>query len=102
MFAPPSGAVLSGFLLELAAVAQHERGQLDRPCRGVDRAAIARLHEARQQTAVIEVGMGQDDRVEGVGREREIEPVVDHLVRAALEHPAIDQDPCAHRLDQEL
>ena len=46
--------------------------------------------------------MGQDDRVEGVGLECEIEPVVDHLVRAALEHPAIDQDPCARRLDQEL
>ena len=51
---------------------------------------------------MVEVGVGQDDRVEVRRVEAERDPVADRLVGAALEHPAIDQDPRPVGLDQEL
>ena len=51
---------------------------------------------------MVEVGMGQEDGVE-VGRlEGERDPVADRFVRAALEHPAVDEDPGPLGDEQEL
>ena len=53
--------------------------------------AVAVLDQQRQQAAVVEVGVGQQDRVE-LGRvERERDPIADRLVGAALEHAAVDR-----------
>ena len=57
------------------------------------RAAIAGLDQQRQQAAMVEMGVGQQDGVELVRVERERDAVADRFVRAALEHPAVDEDP---------
>ena len=64
--------------------------------------AIAGLHEEREQPAMVEVGVGQQHGVEGRGVEIERDPVADRLVRAALEHPAVDEDPRLAGLEQVL
>ena len=46
--------------------------------------------------------MRQQDRVDRRGVVGERNPVADRLVRAALEHPAVDEDPGAGGLEQEL
>ena len=51
---------------------------------------------------MVEMGVGQQDRVELGRLERERDPVPDRFVRAALEHPAVDQDPGAIGDEQEL
>jgi hypothetical protein len=51
---------------------------------------------------VVEVGVGQEDRVEGLGVEAERHAVPDRFIRAALEHPAIDEDPGLVGDEQEL
>ena len=98
----PAGLALGELLVELAGVEQDERGQLDRAGGGVDPAAIALLDQQRQQPAMVEVGVGQQDRIELARVERERDPVADRLVRAALEHPAVDEDPRPVGVEQEL
>ena len=61
----------------------------------VDRAREALVDDVRDQPAVVEVGVGQEDRVEGRRVEAERHAVADRLIRAALEHPAVDEDPGA-------
>ena len=64
-----------------------------RRAREVDRAAEAVAHDQREEPAVVEVGVGDQDRVE-LRRRRSPSGTrfrID-LVRAALEHPAVDQD----------
>ena len=46
--------------------------------------------------------MGQQDGVELARVERERDPVADRFVRAALEHPAVDEDPGPLGVEQEL
>ena len=89
----PARVSFRELLVELARVEQDERRQLDRAGRRVDPSAVAGLDEQRQEPAVIEMGVGQQDRVELVRLVGERDPVPDRFVRAALEHPAVDQDP---------
>ena len=49
--------------------------------------------EQRQQAAVVEVGVGEDDRVERRRVEPERHAVAHRLVRTPLEHAAVDEDP---------
>jgi hypothetical protein len=56
--------------------------------------------EHRQEPAVVEVGVGQDHGVEGRRVEAERHAVPDRLGRPALEHPAVDEDPGAARVDE--
>ena len=60
------------------------------------------LDEERQQAAMVQVGVGQHDRVETLRVEAERDPVADGLVRAPLEHAAVDQDPGPFGLEEEL
>ena len=88
----PARLALGELLVELARVEQDERGQLDGAGGGVDRSFVPVLDQQRQQAAVVEMGMGQQHGVE-IGRiEGERDAVADRFVRAALEHPAIDED----------
>ncbi len=98
----PARVALGELLVELARVEQDQGRQLDRSGGRVDRAAVPGLHSSGQQPAVVEVGVGQQHRVE-LGRvERERDPVADRFVRAALEHAAVDQDPGPLGDEQEL
>ena len=87
----PVALPLGVFLLELARVEQHESGQLDRAPGGVDRPFEALGYDPRNEAAVVQVGVGQDDRVEGGGIVGRRDAVADDLVGAALEHAAVDQ-----------
>ena len=97
-----AGVALGELLVELAGVEQDERGELDRPRGRVDLARVPGLHQQREEPAMVEMGVGQQDRVEGRRVVGERDPVPDRLVRTALEHPAVDEDAGAARLEQEL
>ena len=51
---------------------------------------------------MVQVGMCQKHGIEAIGREREPEAVVHHLVRASLEEPAVDEDARLCGLHEEL
>ena len=99
----PARLALGELLVEVPGVEQDEGRQLDRarPSRGSAPLKPA-PHQHRQQPAVVEVGVGQHDRVEVAGLEPERDPVADRLVGAALEHPAVDEDAGALGGQQEL
>ena len=98
----PASLALGELLLEPPGVGQDEAGQLDRAGGRPDRPAEALAHDDRDQAAVIEMGVRQQDGVE-VGRlVAQRHAVADRLVRAALEHPAVDEDPGLPGLQQEL
>ena len=88
----PAGLALGELLVQVTGVEKYEGRQLDRPGRRMDLALVAGLDEHRQAAAMVEVGVGQDDGIELARVEPERHPVADRFVRAALEHPAIDQD----------
>ena len=88
--------------LQLARVEQHEGRQLDGSLRRPDRTLEPFLHDVRNQPAVIEVRVCQQDRVDFRRVVGERNPVPDRLVGAALEHAAVDEDPRAIGGEQEL
>ncbi len=98
----PARLALGELLVELARVEEDERRELDRARRRVDRAAVAGLDQQRDEAAMVEVGMGQEHGVEVGCIEGERDPVADRFVRAALEHPAVDEDPGPLGDEQEL
>ena len=98
----PAHAPLGELLLELARIEQDEPGQLDGAVGRPDRPAEALLHHVRDEPAVVEMGVRQQDRVERGRVEGERDPVADRLVRAPLEHAAVDEDPCPLGGQQEL
>ena len=51
---------------------------------------------------MVQVCVGQDDRIELARVERERDPIPDRLVRAALEHPAVDEHARPFGDEQEL
>jgi hypothetical protein len=97
----PARAPFRELLLEPAAVEEDDLDQLRARAREVDGAAEARADGQRQEAAVIEVGVRDQDRIQGGGVEAQRHPVADHVVRAALEHPAVDQDAGALGGDEE-
>ncbi len=58
---------LDVLLLELGAVAQNQTRQFDGRRCGVDRPPITRLDQQRQTPRVVEMPVGQDDRVKRPG-----------------------------------
>ena len=98
----PARLALGELLVQVPRVEEHECRELDRSRRGVDLARKAGLDQERQQAAMIEMGVGQHDRIQLPRCEIERDPVPDGLVGAALEHAAIDEDPGPFRLDEEL
>ena len=63
VFPMPPFPALGEFLLKLGGVAQHDGGQVGRGGGGVDRPAVSRRDQSGEPTAMVEVGMGQQDRV---------------------------------------
>ena len=98
----PAGVALRELLVEVAGVEQHDRGQLHGARRGVDRARVALASQDRQQPAVVEVGVRQEDGVQLGWFEVERDPVPDRLVGTALEHAAVDEHASPRRDEEEL
>ena len=95
----PAHRPLGQLLLQLARVEQHQRGQLDRAVGGVDRPAIALVDDVRDEAAVVEVGVRQQDGVDigrVIGKRYDVA-----CARAGqpLEEPAVDDDAGAIGLD---
>ena len=87
-------------LLDVAAVGQHEGGEIDGRRRGVDRPREPVLAELRHEPAVVDVGVGQEEEVDArrLERERPVVELADAL--RTLEHAAVDQEAPAPVLDQ--
>ena len=98
----PARLALRELLLELAGVEEDQPGQLAGALRRDDPAAIALVHDVRDQSAVVEVGVGQEHDVERARVVGERHAIPHRLVRAALEHPAVDQDAGAAGLEEVL
>ena len=92
-----------GFLLlDVAAIGQQHGEQIDARLGGIDRPAVAKHGQARQQAGMVDVGVGEQDEVDLADIEAEIERphVLLAGLRPTLEHAAIDQKTDVVRFDQ--
>ena len=78
--------------LEVGAVAQHRVAQVARGGRGVDRPAVAGLHERGDAAAVVDVGVGEDDGVDLLRGERHRAVRLERLLAVALQEAAVEED----------
>ncbi len=85
--------VLYLHLLDMRRVRQHDRAKVDGGKCCVDRAAEAEPHHFGKEAAVIDMGMGEDDRIDRLWAEREVAVVKLLLGFRALEKAAVDEDP---------
>jgi hypothetical protein len=88
------------FLLQAAGVRQHDPAQGPGRRGAPDPAAEAVAHQPRKVTAMVEVAVGQHDRVQAGRRHRERRPVAQAQGLVALEQAAIDQHPCASCVEE--
>ena len=79
-----------------------EPRQLDGRWRGVDRPGEARPDEDRDEPAVVEMGVREQERVDRGRVVGEVEPVALAVARRALEHAAVHEHPGAVGREQEL
>ena len=103
MPAPRIAAVelLDLHLLDMARIRQHHRAEIGRRGGGVDRSLETCLHELRQQSAVIDMRMGENHCMDLRRLERE-GPIVELLLRfRTLEHAAVDQHARSRMFDHE-
>lgn len=75
----------------MGAVGQHHFQQFGRRFGRVDRPPETGVHEFGQQAAVVDMGMGEQDEVEGGGFEPEGFAVPGLGLAAALDHAAIHE-----------
>ena len=98
----PARLALGELLVEVARVEQDER----RPARTCRRSrgssAVALLHEERQRPQWSRWAWVSRTASSVAGSKRERDAVADRLVRAALEHAAVDEDAGAVGREQEL
>lgn len=76
---------------ERRGVEQHDAAQIPRRAMGVDRPAEPALDEQRQTPRVIEMGVAQYDRVDGLRIKRKRAPVARLFRRTALDQAAVEQ-----------
>ncbi len=87
------------FFLQGAGIFEHQAGERAGRLGAVDRAAVALCHEARQEAGVVEVGVGEDDRVDLLRPERERAPVALLELLVALEEAAVDEQASVAELE---
>jgi hypothetical protein len=81
-------------LLDAGCVDEHDLGEVA-GCRGAkDRAPESIADEARDIAAVVNVGVGEEDSINGPGVEGRRRPVTEPELLQALEESAIDQEGC--------
>jgi hypothetical protein len=85
------------FLLDVGAVAQQQAAQVVGGVRGVDAPPEALFPQLRQQPGVVDVGVREQDGVDGGGVEAEVAVAFARLGAAALKQTAIEQQPRAVR-----
>src|SRR5258708_2469401 len=88
--------------LPLGGVEEREPRELDGAARRVDRALEAQPDDVRDEAAVIEVRMREEERIDRLRVVRERDAIPDHVVRAPLEHAAVDENARAIGLEQVL
>ncbi len=86
------------FGLNLGRVAEHQFDQVGRGEGGDDGAAKTLLHQLRRQSAVVDVGVRQQHRVEIAEPQRAAVPVP-LQIGPLLMHAAVDQEPRTVGLD---
>src|SRR5215471_5292474 len=79
-------------LLQMAGVRQDHRAEVDGRRRGIDRSGKALLDEPGNPTAMVQVGMGENDSIDLAGRDRCILPVSLSPFFVALEYATVNQD----------
>src|SRR5579872_6747516 len=80
------------FFLQVARVGKNDAAEIDGWRRGVDRPAESLFHQAWNPAAVIEMGVGQNDRVDLLRRDGRVAPVALAPFLRTLKEPAIDKD----------
>ena len=79
--------------LDMRGIRQHDRAKIDRGGRCVYRSVKALPDQLGQQTAVIDMRVGQYDRVDRIRREWECAIIQFPFGFRTLKQAAIDQDP---------
>ena len=102
MLALPACLPLGELLLEAARVEEDQLGQLACPAGGDDRAVEACVDDMRDQPAVVEMSVRQENRVDPGRVVGERHAVADGLVWTPLEHATVDEDAGTLRDEQEL
>ncbi len=87
-------------LLNMRAVGQHHVDQVGGRGDGIDRPLEARTGELRQQTAVVDVRMGQQYEIDGSRVECERLAVARRRLATALDHAAVHQEASVRGLHQ--
>ncbi len=77
--------------LQVSRVGKNDAAQIDSWGRRVNRPAKTFFHETRNPAAVVQMRVGQNNRVNLFGRNRRVAPVALAPVLLSLEKPAIDQ-----------
>ena len=99
---PPAALSLAVFplgllLLNVGGILQHDAAQVGGGIGGVDGAAVAVFVQVRHPAAVVDVGMGEQQRVQPGGRNGPFHVLVDVL---ALLHAAVNHQNVSRRLQQ--
>jgi hypothetical protein len=82
------------------AVREDDAAQFDRPARCVHRPGEALAHQPRQVTAVVDVGVGQHNSIQGRRRHRERRPVAQPELLHTLVQTAVEEHARLIGLDE--
>src|SRR5687768_18547604 len=88
--------------LQMCRIGQHESAEVRRAGRAVHRSLEPLRDEPWQPSAVVDVGMREDDDIDGFGWNGERSPVAQAEAFESLEQSAIDQDALAVDVQQVL
>jgi hypothetical protein len=83
--------------LDRGRVAQHHGAERTRRGRGVDGAGVALLEEQRKRARVVDVRVGEHDRLDLGNRQVQVLIALDRLSPRPLEEPAVEQDAASLR-----
>jgi len=78
--------------LDMAGILEDDLSKLTRRGRRYDPTLKSRFGQLREQAAMIQMGVGQQDNVDRIGRQGERRPVSSNEL-ALLMHSAIDENP---------
>ncbi len=83
-------------LLQPASVGQHQRTQVCRPTRAVNRPMESAGHQSREETRMIDVRVGEHDGVQRRGMNWKGSPVSPPQLLESLELSAVNQESVGH------
>jgi hypothetical protein len=89
-------------LLEVRGVEEEDLREVPGGRRAEDGPPEPLPHEARETADVVEVGVGEDDRIDLRRIEVGLRPVPQAQLLLALEHPGVDEEPPVPRLQEVL